>query len=228
MPELSDFLGHILEEITRARIQADLEALRTARMYASDENGLLKNFAVPRMRLPNIEISAPVIITDVPEGYVEKTDPDLLSQTVANDLVTMLSERKIKIDIAQITKMIRANELLSKGYIGETSADTLSKNIGNQIRLGTKGRSAGNVHKQVVSLIHEQLIKTFSALPRKPLGISIDPKTSAIREYNRTGGQSANVVYFKLSITEEALEINFKDPSELAEGESKIKRLVPE
>jgi hypothetical protein len=86
MAELSDFLGHILEEITRARVQADVEAIRTAKMYVSEEDGLLKNFAIPRMRLPNIEITAPVVITDVPEGYVEKTDPNLLSQSVASDL----------------------------------------------------------------------------------------------------------------------------------------------
>jgi len=229
MPEFSDFLGHILEEITRARIQADLEAVRTAKMYASDETGLLKNFPIPRMRLPNIEISAPVIITDVPDGFVEKTDSNLLSATVANDLHEMLSQQQINIDIAQVIETIKADEFLSKGHINEASAETLSKNVGNQIKQDIQSKSSADTHKRAVSLIHEQLTKTFAALPRKPVGISINAKTSAIKEINQAPGQPASVVYFKLSITEDALEINFKDPSDpSSKGDSKIKQLIPE
>jgi hypothetical protein len=229
MPELSDFLGHILEEITRARIQADLEAIRTAKMYAADETGLLKNFAVPRMRLPNIEISAPVIIIAVPEGFVEKTDANLLSTTVANDLQEMLSKQQIKIDIAQIVEVIRSDEFLSKGHISDVSAATLSNTLANQIRQNIDTRSSADSHKRVVSLIHEQLVKTLSELPRKPLGISINPNTSAIKEINQTPDQPASVVYFKLSITEDALEINLRAPSDpSSKGDSKIKQLIPE
>jgi len=229
MPEFSDFLGHILEEITRARIQADLEAVRTAKMYAADETGLLKNFPVPRMRLPNIEISAPVIITDVPDGFVEKTDPNLLSATVANDLRDLLSKQQIKIDIAQVIETIKADEFLSKGHIGEASVEILSKNVASQIKPNIETRGSAETHERAVSLINEQLIKTFAALPRKPLGISINPKTSAIKEINQNPGQPASVVYFKLSITEDALEINLKDAADpSSKGDSKIKQLIPE
>jgi hypothetical protein len=130
--------------------------------------------------------------------------------------------------------IIKEDEFLSKGCLNETSVDTLSIKIGNQIK-GTelKLTSSANVHKQVVSLIREQLIKTFNILPRKPLGIGINPKTSVIKEFNQATGQGgANVLYFKMSITEEALEIDFKDPSEpvpdLPKTQPIIKRLSPE
>ena len=235
MAELSDFMGHILEEITRALVRADIEAIRTARMYVSGEDGLLKNFAIPRMRLPNIEITAPLVITDVPEGYVEKTDPDLLSQSVAIDVKEILATKKININITEIIKIIKEDEFLSKGYLNETSVDTLSIKIGDRVkRTERKTTNSADVHKRVVSLIREQLIKTFNMLPRKPLGIGINPKTSVIKEFNQAAGQGgANVLYLKMSVTEEALEIDFKDPSEPVPADQPktkpiIKRLSPE
>ncbi|MGB8217962.1 MAG: hypothetical protein WCE94_11745 [Candidatus Methanoperedens sp.] len=230
MADLSDFLGHILEEITRARVQADSAAIRTAKLYASDKDGFLKHFPVPRMRLPNIEITAPVVIIDIPEGYMEKTDPNLLSQSVADDVLKILTKKKISLDIAEITNIIKEDESLSKGYLSETSADVLSGKIGTQIKtMATKTISSADVHKKVVSLIHDQIFKTFQLLPRKPMGIVINAKTSAIKELSQTAGQGANVVYFKMSITEDAMEIELKDPSEpVSDGQSNIKRLIPE
>ena len=173
MTDLSDFLGHILEEITRARVQADFESVRTAKLYASDKEGFLKYFAVPRMRLPNVEITAPAVIIDVPEGFMEKTDPNLLSQSVAADVQKILSQNKIRLGIAEIIKIIKEDKSLSQGYLSETSADFLSFKIGNKIKTrDTKSRTSGETHKQVVALIHAQLIKTFQFLPRKAMGIA--------------------------------------------------------
>jgi len=221
MAELSDFLGHLLEEVTRARVQADFESIRVAKIYAADD--LLKTFAIPRMRLPNIEITAPVVIIDVPEGYMEKTDPNLLSQSVAKDVQQILTQNKKRLAITEIVKIIKEDASLSQGYLNETSADILSSKIGNQIK------SSAEVHKQVVQLIHDQLIKTFQNLPRTTMGIEINAKTSAIKEFSQTAGQGANVIYFKMSITEDAMEIELKDPSEpVSNGQSNIKRLLPE
>jgi hypothetical protein len=233
MAELSDFLGHILEEITRARVSADAEAVRTAKRYAADPDGLLKYFPVPRVRLPNVEITAPMIVTIVPAGHVEKTDPDLLSQTVAADLLKMLTEHKIRVTTADIVKIIEADSSLSKGYLSQSSVDTLSARIGDQIKApsdGTKG--AEQTHAEVVALIREQIVKTLQALPRSPVGIGIDATTSAVREFRPSAGQGANVLYVKMSISEEALEIEFEQPSEPVPGKPSpapgIKRLTPE
>jgi len=63
--DLSDFLGHILTEITRARVQADMESIRIAEMYANHD--LLQHFPIPRVRLPEVEINLPVILGDIPQ-----------------------------------------------------------------------------------------------------------------------------------------------------------------
>jgi hypothetical protein len=230
MPEFSDFLGHILEEITRARAQADYAAITVAKMYSSDTDGLLKHFPVPRMRLPNIEITAPVIIVDVPDGHVDTTDPNVLKQSAAADIRKILTQQKINISTADITKIINADDSLSKGYINDSSANNLSQKIGDQINTkNTKSRITQDTHDQVVSLIREQLVKTFTALPRRPLGIQINATTSAVKEFSQSAGQSANVVYFKMTIAEDAMEIEMKDPAQpVVEGQTNIVRLTPE
>lgn len=235
MVELSDFLGHLLKEITRARVQADMEAIKTAQMYAAEKNGLLKNFAIPRMRLPNVEITIPIAITDIPQGHVEKVEPNLLNQLVVHDLKELITKKEIKIDTAQITKIIEEDEFLSKGYLTATSIETFCTKMDNQIKATEpKIRTSQDTHKQVVSLIRKQLIKTFNKLPKKPLGIAINPNTSAIKEFNKSNTQGeANVMYLKMSITEEALEIDFKEPPQSdsnvqAKTKPLIKRLSPE
>ena len=66
MPNLGDYIGHLLSEITTARVQADLESVRIADLYAS--HPLLKHMAVPRFRLPNVTIDAPVAVTQMEEA----------------------------------------------------------------------------------------------------------------------------------------------------------------
>jgi hypothetical protein len=234
MAELSDFLGHILEEITRARVSADAEAVRTAKRYASDPDGLLRYFPVPRVRLPNVEITAPMIVSIVPEGHVEKTDPDLLSRTIAADLFKMLTRRKIKITTTEIIKIIKADPSLSKGYVSQSSADILSVQVGNQIKTpASKAKGSEEIHAEVVALIRQQIALTLQTLPLSPVGIGIDARTSVVKEFSQPAGQGANVLYVKMSISEDALEIEFEQPSEpVPDGKPPslpgIKRLSPE
>ncbi len=234
MAELSEFLGHILEEITRARVSADVEAVRIAKKYASDPDGLLQCFPVPRMRLPNIEITAPMIVSILPDGYVEKTDPGLLSHTLAADLLKMLTQHKIRINTTEIINIIKADPLLSKGYLSQSAADTLSIQIGDLIKTAaSRVKDWEAIHAEVVAHIREQIDLTLKTLPLSPVGIGIDATTSAVSEFNRTASQGSNVLYVKMSISEEALEIEFKEPSEpVPPGQPtplpEIKRLSPE
>lgn len=234
MAELSDFLGHILAEITRARALADAEAVRTAKRYAADPDGLLKYFAVPRVRLPNVEITAPMVVTMVPEGQVEKTDPHLLSQTVAADILKMLTQQKIKVNTTEIINVIEADPALSKGYVSGSAADALSAKIGGRIETpASRERSTEEVHAEVVALIRRQIVQTLQALPRSPAGIGIDARTSAVKEFSAPAGQGAHVLYVKMTISEDALEIEFEQPSEPPPAGQPapapgIKRLSPE
>lgn len=60
MPYLGDYLGQLLSEISMARMQADLETVRLAELYAT--HPLLRTMPVPHMRLPEVELEVPVLI----------------------------------------------------------------------------------------------------------------------------------------------------------------------
>lgn len=60
MPNLGDFLGLVLSEITIARMHADLETVRIAELYSS--HPLLKYMPAPHFRMPDVEVDIPVAI----------------------------------------------------------------------------------------------------------------------------------------------------------------------
>lgn len=65
MPKLGDYIGHLLSEVTIARMHADIEAVRVAELYA--DHPLLRNMPVPRFRLPDLEMEVPVVIKEMEE-----------------------------------------------------------------------------------------------------------------------------------------------------------------
>lgn len=71
MPYLGDYLGHLMSEITLARVQADLEAVRIAEFYAN--HPLLQHLPVPHFRLPTVTLDVPVVIKDMEEA--QKGEP---------------------------------------------------------------------------------------------------------------------------------------------------------
>ena len=61
MISLGDFLGQILAELSIARSHADLEAVRIAELYAN--HSLLKHFPIPRVRVKDVNLEIPFVIT---------------------------------------------------------------------------------------------------------------------------------------------------------------------
>ncbi|WP_343304309.1 hypothetical protein AAHN97_22295 [Chitinophaga niabensis] len=58
---LADYVGFIFSEITRARDHADKVSKDLAIAYSKDE--VLKHFAVPRFKIPEMELTIPVLIS---------------------------------------------------------------------------------------------------------------------------------------------------------------------
>ena len=78
MTYLGDYLGQLMAEVTKARVSADIEAVRIAEMYA--EHPLLRNMPIPRFRLPSVEIDVPVLIDRISgtqAGESPKLNPDI-------------------------------------------------------------------------------------------------------------------------------------------------------
>ncbi|MBX3738299.1 MAG: hypothetical protein KF715_16510 [Candidatus Didemnitutus sp.] len=64
--KLSEVIGGLVASIAHARSVADAEALRIAHRYRQHE--LLKGLSVPRLRIRNVSISLPVILTSTIPG----------------------------------------------------------------------------------------------------------------------------------------------------------------
>lgn len=58
---LADYVGFIFSEITRARDHADRVAKNMAIAYSKDD--VLKHFSVPRFKIPEMELTIPVLIS---------------------------------------------------------------------------------------------------------------------------------------------------------------------
>ena len=104
---LADYVGFIFSEITRARDHADRVAKELALVYAQDE--ILKNFSVPRFKIPEMELTIPVIIsgakfsTAVVFNMKPEAFKDFLSNKVNNAVKTIIIRRSnVKNDIGVI------------------------------------------------------------------------------------------------------------------------------
>ena len=102
MITLKDYIGNIYKEITKARVQSDIETVEVAKEYA--KHNLLKHFSVPNMRMKNVEITVPIAI-DNPEVKL----PSVSSRFISNSIMKATSE---------IVKETEGKKTIDKNNIG--------------------------------------------------------------------------------------------------------------
>ncbi len=238
MSELSETLGHLLCEITRARMAADRESVRIARQYAEDDGGLLRHFPVPRMRMPQLELTLPVVVSQIPEGYVTQVAPDMLVSALSANLKEALKGLSIHVSTAEIRKIVRADANLSQGLVNDQLSTRLTEQLHDHTRRLVErqlAKAAGTGEavpasqsaerfKEIAAIIRTQVNRTLDALPQRPIGISVDARTQQVKETNQGGSFCLSL---KLNVTEEGLDMLFDDP---APGQDlpALSRLVPE
>jgi hypothetical protein len=62
MLTISEYLSYLAQETMRARLSADAEAVRIAKVYAQDP--IMKHFPVPRFKMPELELSIPIVVKE--------------------------------------------------------------------------------------------------------------------------------------------------------------------
>ncbi len=60
---LSDYLAHLLSQVSKARDMADRQSKEIALLYAKDE--VLRHFSVPRFKLAKMNLTMPVMVSGV-------------------------------------------------------------------------------------------------------------------------------------------------------------------
>ena len=240
MSELSETLGHLLCEITRARMAADRESVRIARQYAEDDGGLLRHFPVPRMRMPQLELTLPVVVSHIPQGYVAKVAPDMLVSALSANLKEALKGLAIHVSTTEIRKIVRADSNLSQGLVSDQLPTLLTEQLHDHTRRLVERQlakaAAGNDEavpasqsaerfKEIAAIIRTQVNRTLDALPQRPVGISVDARTQQVKEVNQGGSFCLSL---KLNVTEEGLDMLFEDPEPGQYKLPALSRLVPE
>lgn len=240
MSELSETLGHLLCEITRARMAADRESVRIARQYAEDDGGLLRHFPVPRMRMPQLELTLPVVVSHIPEGYVTRVAPDMLVSALSANLREALKAQSIHVSTTEIRRIVRADPNLSQGLVSDQLSTQLTEQLHDHTRrlVDRQAAKAAKVagsdqaasasqsaerFKAIAAIIRTEVNRTLDALPQRPVGISIDARTQQVKEANQGGSFCLNL---KLNVTEEGLDMLFEEPGQ--DRPPVLSRLVPE
>lgn len=229
MPNLGDYLGQILSEITIARMHADIEAVRVAELYAG--HPLLRHMPVPRFRLPNVEVDVPVVIKQMEEPWADKSPrgaPTLTDMRKAfNKVLTQrLSKKRIRLKPDHKKKL---NSILDKKVVSLTQpieiaidvnrvADELA-NAASQTLTESGGPVDPGRRLKLEEKLKEAARIEFLKLRKPPTRLQALVTTAEIRE----AGPSEVITRLHLKITEEAFEW-----TTIESNGRKQDRLVPE
>jgi len=216
MPHLGDFIGQLIAELTISRMQADLESIRIAELYAN--HPLLKHFAVPRFRLPNVTLKVPVAVTDIeefpigkePRGGLRKI-PELMesiTRTINSQLqksgVTLPEEnlgvlkKKLEEITIDLTKIKEVPVNLS--FIADKIAGEVMSNVRNveKEKFQPNSNESIELHRQIQFSTRYNFLSFMESPPRLRV-IANTKDLSEIKESDR-------LIRLDLTITEDAVE----------------------
>lgn len=234
MPNLGDVLGHVMAEISMARMQADIESVRIAEFYAS--HPLLKNLAVPRFRLPTIDVDIPVLVDRVeevpdagpPRGTVTT---EALRQPFESTVREFLATEGLAVTSEEFAGLRSTFDRTAGSTFGPAAiapdvvglAGTMSRHVATNVA-ALRPRPDGPVDearsKALEEALRVTLINRLLVHRPPPPRLAVVATTTAVRDANA----GENVVRLRLSISEESVEWTTREDDDGAEE----RRLVPE
>jgi hypothetical protein len=209
MPYLGDYLGHLLSEITMARMQADLEAVRVAELYA--DHPLLRYMPVPRFRMPDVDLDVPIVIKEVEESQAGESThgtPAVAEMRKAFDkaLTSAVTVERVPLDPAMKKKLKTA---LDRKALNLSRPSEIAFNMNRVASEFTKialQATAGMVQADQQAMFEEGLKDAvrleFIKLRKPQLRLNALVTTSEIKE----AGPADVITRLHLKITEEAFE----------------------
>jgi len=212
MPNLGDYIGQLLSEITIARMHADLETIRVAELYAT--HPLLRYMPAPRFRLPDVHIDAPVVIKEMDEpraGELPRGAPSLADMRKAFDKVLKkrLSEERIRLKPAQREKLKSTldKKMDSLAQPAEIAVDVIRvadelSNAASVTLAESDGPVEASLRPKFEKTVKEAARLELLKLRKPPSRLNVLVTTTDIRE----AGPSENITRLQLKITEEAVE----------------------
>lgn len=209
MPKLGDYIGHLLSEITIARMHADLEAVRVAELYA--DHPLLHSMPVPRFRMPNVEMDVPIVVQELEEPQpgesphgappiadMRKVFDKVVTSVLAKESITLTAanKKKLKTKLDQrVVTLTRPSEIsIDANRVLHDFSNNTVKVLGGVI----KPERRAKFEEKLKDALRIEFIKIRKPPPR----LNVLVTTAEIRE----AGPNEVITHLHLKISEEAFE----------------------
>ncbi|MBI4517002.1 MAG: hypothetical protein HY699_14430 [Deltaproteobacteria bacterium] len=211
---LGDYLGQLLSEISMARMQADLETVRLAELYAT--HPLLRTMPVPHVRLPDVEMEIPVLIKASEEpraGESARGGATLadMSRKFDEVLAAHLSKAGMALSAADRKKLRAAldERLTQTGVPTEISVDVnrvADDLTSTALRVVGELRPKSTAEPAIVTPIgaefREAVRLEFLKLRTPPPRLTVLVTSAEIRE----AGTTENLTRLRLKVSEQGVE----------------------
>jgi hypothetical protein len=215
MPTLNEYLGGLIASVTNARVMADAQTVAVAEQYARHD--LLKHFAVPRMRIGDIELTIPVAI----EGLANRTEYQLAP--IGNDRFrteiyrTFIGDRDVKelpllasndLNSVLMTETANLIDMLRQG-LGEKAHYVFAEKATQQyfeilFRYRIIDPELSKIDPQsTIDLIFKRSLSLASGIEEKPVldQLSVVAESHRLREQ-----RPEDIVRIRLKIGEDGME----------------------
>lgn len=232
MPNLGDYLGQLLSEISIARMQADLETVRLAELYAM--HPLLRTMPVPHMRLPDVELEIPVLIKaseDIRAGEsarggatavsMSRKFDEVLSFHLAKERIALSAANRRKLRTALDERLASIAAPMDISVDVHRAADELTSmalRIVGELT-ATSDSKESNIPPGFAAELREATRLEFLKLRTTPPRLTVLVTSAEIRE----AGTAENLTRLRLKVSEQGLEWTTIE----SEGATRD-RLVPE
>ena len=232
MPNLGDYLGQLLSEISIARMQADLETVRLAELYAM--HPLLRTMPVPHMRLPDVELEIPVLIKaseDIRAGEsarggatavsMSRKFDEVLSFHLAKERIALSAANRKKLRTALDERLASIAAPMDISVDVHRAADELTSmalRIVGELT-ATSDSKESNIPPGFAAELREATRLEFLKLRTTPPRLTVLVTSAEIRE----AGTAENLTRLRLKVSEQGLEWTTIE----SEGATRD-RLVPE
>ncbi|GGW86638.1 hypothetical protein [Alteromonas halophila] len=150
MPKLNDYLGSIISSVSNARVMADIQTVKVAEDYAKHE--LLRHFAVPRMRIADVELTIPVAIESAEEELADSVD------IIKNQQFNKVIYDEITKNLGRTSLPLKASREVRS--LMSDNANQLELDINKQRKLTPVAQYSSHLAKEVTRIaLENKLIK---------------------------------------------------------------------
>jgi hypothetical protein len=216
MPKLGEVIGAMLSDVARARVRADVEAMRIASAYSGDP--LLKHLPVPRFRLPDIVIDLPVLVSGVdepsegePSSVSKPTDAEIRQAAGEGIAQSGLSLTQKQVASVSATLVQRAKQLFERDAMSVRSPGWVADELGSAVVEAVRNVSTRDFSPKQLEALAGSTKASMTALVAKklvpPPSVDVTVTSGAIKEHADNG----NIVHIRLTISEDAYEVVDRD-----------------